>query len=305
METEIRKLEEHLLPTDFEREEKFEYILSPDEEEKAIEWELQRFVEGRMYKIGRMNLTAEEKNKALSMVSIDNYLTHERIAEILFRANSNKQSSLWHKHNDEERLKKAADEAKETIETWTPKFMLNFMKWRSEEKYKTKLIINQQSKQIIIPLVYFLTNDPRFESELGFSLSKGLLFRGVSGLGKTYMVELAAGNLLNPILVQSMIDITEELKSSGEYKFVLGDKTKIYLDDVGTEQTPVKYFGTDLHWFKDFIESYYYRKLPHSNLIISTNLNWSEMRAKYTYRVERRMKEMFNVVDLNGLPFIN
>jgi len=91
----------------------------------------------------------------------------------------------------------------------------------------------------------------------------------------------------------------KKVKAEGEC-FVNGKGGMIYLDDVGSESTPVKHYGTDIHWFKDFIEVWYAKKHPFNKLIISTNLSKKQIEEKYGYRVRSRMEEMFNIIDVNG-----
>jgi DNA replication protein DnaC len=72
------------------------------------------------------------------------------------------------------------------------------------------------------------------------------------------------------------------------------------IDDVGSEAVPVKYYGTEINWFKDFIETIYLKQTNYSNVIITTNLGGEEIEKLYGYRVRSRLREMFNVIELTG-----
>ncbi len=191
---------------------------------------------------------------------------------------------------------------KELIERCDATYMFKLMKWSSQNNFGRKLIVNENTTYLIKVLCYFLSNDIRFEKELGFSFSKGLLIRGISGLGKTHLVRCLENNELSPILVLSMIEITDEIKDQGQYELKLGNKKVVYLDDVGTEEATVNHFGTKISFFKNFIELVYLKNKENgfNKLMISTNNSFAEIEAKYGFRVRSRMKDMFNTIDVKG-----
>jgi DNA replication protein DnaC len=174
------------------------------------------------------------------------------------------------------------------------------MKWTSRNVLGKEFILNEDNKRLITTLCYFFSADQRFETELNFSMKKGLLIRGISGLGKTHLVKCLENNELNPVLILSMIEISEEIKQEGEYQIKVGDKKIIYLDDVGTEEATINHYGTKINFFKNFIEGYYLRNSPFNRLIISTNNSAAEIEEKYGFRVRSRMRDMFNVIDIHG-----
>ena len=173
------------------------------------------------------------------------------------------------------------------------------MAWTSKNVYGKTLIVNDDNKKIITALCFFISSDPRFETVLGYSFKKGLLIRGISGLGKTFLVRCVKDNEIKPITILSMIEIAESVKSEGEFDIRLSDKIN-YLDDVGTEQHIINHFGTKINFFKNFIETYYLNNRPFDKLIISTNNNFQELEDKYGFRVRSRLKDMFNVIDVTG-----
>lgn len=137
---------------------------------------------------------------------------------------------------------------------------------------------------------------------MGFSFKKGLLIRGVSGLGKTFLVKCIEKNEIKPIKTVSMIEVSYELKQEGEYQIKQGNNRIIYLDDVGTEEATINHYGTKINWFKDFIETVYLRGVEKGfgGLIISTNNSFAEIEEKYGFRVRSRCKDMFNIIDVTG-----
>ena len=73
-----------------------------------------------------------------------------------------------------------------------------------------------------------------------------------------------------------------------------------YIDDVGTEETPVKYYGVNINWFKEFIETAYNDEKDFSKIIFTTNLSLKELGEKYGMRVADRISQKFNIVDIKG-----
>lgn len=132
-------------------------------------------------------------------------------------------------------------------------------------------------------------------------LCKRIIDSGICGLGKTYLLQCVQDNELNPIQLISMIDVVEVVKRDGDYipqpqrpREILG------FDDVGSEEAVVNHYGTRVNWFKNFIEQIYFRNKVFNKLIISSNDNFETLSNKYGYRVVSRMREMFNVIDVEG-----
>lgn len=125
------------------------------------------------------------------------------------------------------------------------------------------------------------------------------MIRGVSGLGKSYLIDCLKDNELYPIKVYSMLKITEQVQANGLFDLAI-PSGKIYLDDVGTEEPSVKYFGTTVSFFKNFIETFYTNPYIFNKLIISTNNNFDEIEGKYGFRVRSRIKDIFNIVNVSG-----
>jgi len=233
----------------------------------------------------------------LSQVNWDERIDRD---EILKRGNMIKSHDLWQKEQHKKQKEEVARKHKELEEAWTAKRIYQLMSWTSQTIFGKKLVVNEGNKKLIVALCYFIKRDDRFESELEYNPQKGLLIRGATGLGKTYLVECVKDNPLNPILIQSVLDITEGIRKNGDYEINMGNKRLLYFDDVGTEEQVVKHYGTNLMFFKNFIESYYLKNKTFNRLIASTNLNFKQMESLYGFRVVSRMRDMFNVLDVDG-----
>jgi DNA replication protein DnaC len=282
-----------------EKQEPEPYILSKEDEYKLVENEIKAaklYVEWKMKQLGA---SKEEIDFRILQINWEDRIDRN---DLFQRANSIKNHDLWIKEKRKRDKEEEEKKEKELQEHWTAKRVYNLMAWTSQSKFDKKLIINDDNKKFITALCFFISNDRRFETELGYSFKKGLLIRGVSGIGKTHLVRCIEQNDINAIYTLSMIEISDELRAYGEYEINKGANRIIYLDDVGTEETPVVHFGTKIYFFKNFIESIYLsrREKGFGNLMLSTNLNFQQCSEKYGFRVASRMRDMFNVIDVSG-----
>jgi DNA replication protein DnaC len=279
------------------------YLLTKEEEELCISNAISREKDHVRFKMAQLLKTKEEIDFKMSQIDWNERIN---VNAILNLANSIKNHDQWikekHIKDKEEEVKKR----KALEEYWTAKKIYNLMAWTSQNEFNKKLVVNNDNRKFITAICFFLSNDPRFETELNLSFKKGLLIRGTSGVGKTHIVRCVEKNGLYPILTLSMLDINFELQAYGEYEIKLGDNKMIYLDDVGTEETPAMHFGNKIHFFKNTIEGLYLKRGSiFRNLIVSTNLNFKDIEDKYGFRVASRMREMFNVIDVTGKDMRN
>lgn len=223
-------------------------------------------------------------------------------AQILKQANSNKNYAIWQEERREKERQEEFNKQEELKKLWNANQVYGLMRWTSENIYQKQLIFNDSNRKLISALCFLVSSDKRYETELGFSFKKGLLIRGVSGLGKTFLVKCIEKNEIKPIKTVSMIEVSYELKQEGEYQIKQGNNRIIYLDDVGTEEATINHYGTKINWFKDFIETVYLRGVEKGfgGLIISTNNSFAEIEEKYGFRVRSRCKDMFNIIDVTG-----
>lgn len=273
------------------------YILTKDDEDRIIEHEIISAKKHLVWKMTQLAMLPEQIEFKINQINWDEQIDKE---DILRRANVIKNHEIWQKQQREKERQEEIRKAKELKDTWTANKVYQLMAHTSQYAFGKKLIVNDENKGLITALCFFISRDDRFETRLGLSLKKGLLIRGISGIGKTYLVKCIENNELNPILILSMLDIANSIKENGEYFIKKEDKRIIYLDDVGTEEATVNHYGTKINFFKNFIESTYLRTQQFNNLIISTNNSFSEMESSYGFRVRSRIKDMFNIIDVKG-----
>lgn len=276
-------------------------ILTDEEKREAIEHAIIQKREHYAWKLKDRTIPISDEEIKKRMSEID-WLKEIDSKKVITTANSIKHQNLWHEEQRrlEVQLKEQAQE--ELKKRCDARYMFRMMKWTSREVFGKELIVANWNLPLIKSICFFLSRDERFETELNYSFKKGLMIRGVSGLGKTHLVRCVEHNELNPIKFLSMLEISDDVKEHGEYRMEMDGNKILYLDDVGTEEATIKHFGTSISFFKNFIELVYLKNSGRSfnQLMISTNNNFAEIEQKYGFRVRSRMKEMFNVVDVNG-----
>ena len=273
------------------------YILTKDDEDRLVNHAISEAQKLAIWKMRQLLMSQNEIDAKLKSIDWEVEINKE---EIFQRANMVKNHEAWQK---EQRLKEREEEKRKKIELaelWTAKRMFQHMSWVSQNEFGKKLIVNADNKEFITALCYFISRDEKLETDLKMSLNKGLLIRGISGIGKTHLVKCLKANELNPILIISMLDIAEEIKEHGEYQIKSENHKIIYLDDVGSEEAVINHYGTKINFFKTFIESVYLRAKSFNHIIFSTNNSFDEIEERYGFRVRSRLKDMFNVIEVYG-----
>ena len=273
------------------------YLLSSDDEIALVKNAIEADKNWHIWKMRNLKMQEGDIEAKIALINFEERVDKEKLFQ---QANSSKNQELWQKENRRKEKEALEQKKAELQKLWSATRMFRYMEWASANHYQKPLIVNDDNKHLITALCYFLSNDARFETELKYSRKKGLLIRGVAGIGKTHLVKCLSFNDLKPIQVLSMIEITDDIKAQGEYQLNIDKSPIIYLDDVGTEEPVVNHYGTKITFFKNFIEMHYLRELDPSRLIVSTNNSFSEIQEKYGFRVRSRMKDMFNVIDVAG-----
>lgn len=206
-------------------------------------------------------------------------------------------------------------------------------------KHNKVLLVDQKFVNLVDMLVMYFNNDERFiKLQNGFNLKKGLLLRGMPGLGKTFTLKLFAqdfsltdgwkGNsnfLLKNFVSTKKIEaeyagaghksLTQYTRLNQNYTNV--DKSsgallpgeasieakKIFVfDDLGAENIPVLHFGNSMNVMESILMDRYelFTDLG-IRTHLTTNIVEGEMIEEiYGPRVRSRMREMFNIIDLEG-----
>jgi DNA replication protein DnaC len=173
---------------------------------------------------------------------------------------------------------------------------------------------NESYKKIAINLCYYFTSDSRFEGDL----NKGLALLGQPGNGKTSLMMFFSHNQIHSYHVVSMLEIATYYKASGDDKEAGGEQAiKKYfgnanrakdqfgqteyglcLDEVGTEEIPAKHYGNSMNLFAEIIQMRYMNRVCTH---MTSNKNPKEMQELYGTRVYDRLREMFNIINFDGI----
>lgn len=264
-----------------------DYILTPEEEAEAIAYAIKQ-------KRGKIERKALLMGKLSSDINGSEFIDKD---SVLSQCNANKHRANEQKKDLELKNAEMERQKKELAEKWTASYFFNYL--RAIANYKGKdLISTGQMLPLIKTWCYYLSNDERFTTELGYDINKGLLFRGECGLGKTFIPTCLMDNDLKPIGITSLLEISEDVRDNGTASVNPGKV--IYLDDLGTEEKIINYYGTKIRWFKDFFEKFYLDGKGFNRLVVSTNLSFDQLEEMYGFRVRDRIKDVFNIVNVTG-----
>lgn len=269
-------------------------ILTPEERQAAIDWAITQ--EQKAYARRNASRMISESD-LLQKISSQYWTKKIDVEKVVADANQRKHWAMEDQKERDEREQKRREDLQKLAATHTVNFFYNMIKAYFLDNYG-KFFIDDNNRHFIKAICLFFSNDARFETEMGYNPNKGLLIVGSAGLGKTKTIEAISRNMLNPVRIYSMIDISEEVREYGSAEVFTG--RTILLDDVGSEQEIVNHYGTKINWFKEFIESYYLHNKTFNRILITTNCGGEELQTKYGIRVRSRMREMFNVIELKG-----
>jgi hypothetical protein len=273
----------------------FEDILTDQEKADAIAWEIGK---------EKQNLIFRLTEKGMPLPSIE-----LRIAQTDWNSTIDKDKVLA-AANRRKHFKQLLEQEQETRRLYSHEKFTRLVKewdcWKFYETMKDHFVKRfglfkgkVWQRDYIQAVCWNMAKDEKFETKLNFSFAKGLLIKGESGLGKTEIIRAVADNPVMPIKIISILDIADMVMANGFCEVNMNDR--ILIDDVGTEPEVINHFGTRINWFKDFIEKYYLQANGNfSKLLITTNLTGDEIERRYGSRVRSRMREMFNVITLNG-----
>lgn len=184
---------------------------------------------------------------------------------------------------------------------------------------RKNLVLNADNRKVFKLVTQYFAKDEAFEQFEDdkialnqFKLNKGLLIIGGVGCGKTAMMRTfhqigkkiiqARGDNIMYFQIISCNALVREYEGleqrDKEYFFDRNIKGVKYFDDFGTEEDASNFGKVNL--MKNILEERYLRG---SKCHLSTNLSPKEINDKYGFRVYDRLKEMFNVIVMNGTSF--
>lgn len=175
---------------------------------------------------------------------------------------------------------------------------------------KRGLVIDAETEKAINLICMYMNREIEFEDE-GYSFHKGIWLCGNFDTGKTQMM-LVYKSMMKEVGFQSCNDINMRFIKKDEFtnqtqrfdgikafanKFDL--KEKIF-DDLGEEETTVMDFGNKICVMAHIISERYKGLKDGCITHITTNLSRSQISEIYGGRIESRMNEMFNIINLGS-----
>ena len=167
------------------------------------------------------------------------------------------------------------------------------------------IVIEKVNKSTYTNLLKYFICDPSCE----FDLRRGIYIWGNVGRGKTYLMR-ALRILIETIRfdfrkfeIQScrdiVFDVTDQKSVQNMRKYFSG---KYCFDDFGYEDTQVKLWGNELNVMEEIMVNRYDAFVRHGLIThVTTNIPPHQIVTHYeSTRLESRIEEMFNIVELKG-----
>lgn len=137
-------------------------------------------------------------------------------------------------------------------------------------------------------------------------LSKGTIFWGTKGLGKTLNMDIFATINTELFKIPTSCYEAEEIEYNykaygAEYILKLSDLPCLVINDIGRESSILKDYGTDRNIIADLL-ALRYRKFQTGGFRTfgTTNGKIDDIKKLYVPRIEDRLKEMFNFCEVKG-----
>lgn len=177
-------------------------------------------------------------------------------------------------------------------------------------------VINQSNESVINQLCLYFAKDTRFKGDP----LKGIMLVGKPGVGKTHLMNFFVKNPKASYIIPTCKIIAEKYanqwtsdeKSTIEYYSELKRAEfghqwdQSYLGccfgDLGAE-TDSNSYGNKRNVVEEIVFNRYEANIPSYYTHFTTNLNPQELEAKYGSRFRDRLKEMCNVLTLDGNSF--
>lgn len=196
------------------------------------------------------------------------------------------------------------DESPVTTRTVSLSEMLKWFEYVAK-RYNPAYVIDDLNRDTIITLCTYFS---RF-SDSSLDKRKGVMITGTVGTGKTELMEIfiRIGWTTNrPMRMVNSYRMFMDMRIGGDqitgvYEELKkpSSKYELVIDDLGMDE-PTKVYGAPMDFTNEMLYSRYdaFKRgvLTHA----TTNLNDEQLRTRLDYRTYDRVREMFNVITLNG-----
>lgn len=195
-----------------------------------------------------------------------------------------------------------------TFHSLSPDQMLSHFLNAAESIIRRPFVLDDNNAAIIHKLCLYFSASPQ-ATDLGLSLSKGILLAGGVGTGKTTIMKAFRDNPLQSFTLISSRQISFDFADQG-FPLIRHHSRPITIptnqfgqsrlgtcfDDLGTDEER-KHYGEKLNALSEILTSRY-ENLPFNQTHLTTNLNAAMIETIYGTRLRSRMREMFNLISL-------
>jgi DNA replication protein DnaC len=185
---------------------------------------------------------------------------------------------------------------------------------RKNSDGKRGLVMDQETEKAIELICQYYNREPEFEKD-GYSFSKGLWLMGNFGSGKTQMLKAYRDlHKIKGVTVgfQSCVDMNMRFLKKDEFTNQIArfdgiktfsnkfDTVERIFDDLGEEETTVLDYGNKVCVMAHIISERYKGLKSGCITHVSTNLTRKQISDTYGGRIESRINEMFNLINLGS-----
>lgn len=238
-------------------------------------------------------------------------LTEEETAEAIHQAKVKKLIILENKHKEKIR----EEFNRQLSQPFSPKELSEYVLGIAGNLVNG-FVVSDEMRPVLNALCFYFTGSSKFEDlNPDWKLSKGLFLWGNIGVGKTTLMHIFSRNKRQCFQVISCRKFSSEYAKHGDdvidpYRNILYSipgsdnflqkQTGVCFDDLGTERDAMNY-GNRKNIMEEILLDRYDNKVPYYQTHITTNLSADDIEQRYGTRVRSRMREMFNMIELNGI----
>jgi len=176
-------------------------------------------------------------------------------------------------------------------------FLIQVNKIIAERNINREFEVTEQNSEVINQLYYYSLNSDNFKG----NLEKGIILVGKNGVGKTIILK-AYFNIIELLTIKRITQMHSKKLAIdiNENGLDYYERRPLFIDDIGKESKEMVKYGTRILPFPDLIALRY----DNGSITFGTcNYKLETLIDFYGLTTVDRMKEMFNIIILEGMSF--